>query len=757
MRNFTVSMILASFVLQPLVVSAQPAPRRPDASPRLADAVSAAAAVPFGTVTLSLAEYDRLVDLSARPARPPDVPPVGAVLSKADLRVRADAIAARGTITVEGEVLRAGPVRVDLVAAGGAVLDARSAGRPVPLLVDGRGHAALLPGPGPFSVAVDWGAPLRTAPGRVSFALPVPAAGSVRATIDVPGEDTDVHVSTGLVTRKSSTGGRTIAEVTLDPASVAEVSWSLRASSQTAPARDAWLLADVLTLVTIAESEVRLASLVDLTVVQGEPRTIEIALPDGYEVSSVTGSSIETSDDRGGRLVLTLNNASLRRHQFLVALERANGGGSFALETGFPAIPAAERERGEVAVEGVGTLELGPQIGADERRSDGLRRVDVREIDPALAALARQPLAAAFRYRRTSAVPPSLALDIRRFPDAPVLAAVAERATATTLVNPEGRALTEIVLRLQNRAQSFLKVALPPGASIVSVEVAGQPAKPATASDGTRVPLVRPGFRSTGPYTVSFVYVHSGAPFGRKGEQQMTLPKMDIPVGLVEWEVFVPDRFSVSRFGGNMITADFLAVTSPGRGYGEGSASGSGSGSGPGIAGGVGGGHIAPATGAAPGQIVGRITDRNGAVLPGVSVTVNTPQGAQTVTTDNEGRYRASNVASGQVEVTAELGGFGTNRKTFQFSQQPQQVDFLMSVGALEETVTVRASPVNDFQAPAHSQTFTPSENVQSLQRRAAGVLPVRVDVPRAGSSLRFVKPLVVDQEAMVSFRYKRR
>jgi hypothetical protein len=46
--------------------------------------------------------------------------------------------------------------------------------------------------------------------------------------------------------------------------------------------------------------------------------------------------------------------------------------------------------------------------------------------------------------------------------------------------------------------------------------------------------------------------------------------------------------------------------------------------------------------------------------------------------------------------------------------------------------------------------------NVADLQRRAAGVLPVRVDVPRAGSSLRFVKPLVVDQEATVSFRYKR-
>ena len=50
-----------------------------------------------------------------------------------------------------------------------------------------------------------------------------------------------------------------------------------------------------------------------------------------------------------------------------------------------------------------------------------------------------------------------------------------------------------------------------------------------------------------------------------------------------------------------------------------------------------------------------------------------------------------------------------------------------------------------------------PSVNVIDLQRKTAGVLPVRVDVPRAGTSHRFVKPLVVDQAATVSFSYKRR
>jgi len=50
-----------------------------------------------------------------------------------------------------------------------------------------------------------------------------------------------------------------------------------------------------------------------------------------------------------------------------------------------------------------------------------------------------------------------------------------------------------------------------------------------------------------------------------------------------------------------------------------------------------------------------------------------------------------------------------------------------------------------------------PSANVQNLQRRASGVLPVRMEVPRAGTSHRFVKPLVIDEETLVTFRYKKR
>jgi hypothetical protein len=47
------------------------------------------------------------------------------------------------------------------------------------------------------------------------------------------------------------------------------------------------------------------------------------------------------------------------------------------------------------------------------------------------------------------------------------------------------------------------------------------------------------------------------------------------------------------------------------------------------------------------------------------------------------------------------------------------------------------------------------SDNVLNLQKRVAGVLPVRVDVPRAGTSYRFARALVLDEETKVTFSYK--
>jgi len=63
----------------------------------------------------------------------------------------------------------------------------------------------------------------------------------------------------------------------------------------------------------------------------------------------------------------------------------------------------------------------------------------------------------------------------------------------------------------------------------------------------------------------------------------------------------------------------------------------------------------------------------------------------------------------------------------------------------------------NGWERGPSSANQTPSANVMNLQKRVAGVLPVPVDVPRAGTSFSFVRPLVLDEETKVTFSYKSR
>jgi len=646
---------IAAFVLFGSSLSAQ-TPTRPGDTPR---------SDPSRSVTLSLTEYNRLVDLANRPPQGPALAPVGAVLSSANLRVRIERDSARGVFNLAGDVLRSGINMVPLVS-GATLIEGNVAGRPLPLDTQGAIHAALLPGPGPFAVTLEWGTPLVFGPGRASFVLPAPYAGTVRATIDVPGDQADVHVSTGLITKRSAIDGRTTVEVTLRSGVQTEVWWSMRDSAPVAAAREVRLLDDVLTLMTLGDSDIRMVALVDVTVVQGEPRTIVVRLPAGYELTSISGGSLESTEQRDGNVILALTDPAARRHQFLVTMERAHDGGSFSFDTAFPSLPEAQRERGEVGIEGIGTLDL-------TATAQGMHRVDVRELNQALQSLARMPILSAFRYQRAGASPSTMNVDVKRFADAGVLAAVSDRAVATTLVTSEGRALTEIKMHVQNRAQPFLKVALPPGATIVSAEVADEPVKPALGSDGTRVPLLRPGLRPNGGYTVSFVYIHAGTPFARKGEIQMTLPKMDVPIGVVEWELFVPDSYNVKATDGNVIDRALF-----------------------------------------PTAVAGRDSE----VSESITVSGATPVG------------QAPGAGGGAT------GGLAPAPAS---ANVPKAAD----------------ARINESMREAQKQE--PSQNVINLQKRAAGVLPVRVDVPRAGTSHQFVRPLVVDQETFVNLRYKRR
>jgi hypothetical protein len=219
--------------------------------------------------------------------------------------------------------------------------------------------------------------------------------------------------------------------------------------------------------------------------------------------------------------------------------------------------------------------------------------------------------------------------------------------------------------------------------------------------------------------------------------------------------VFVPELYAVRAVDGNVIDRSTLPALF--RSVGQSDAVGSG------IAGGVAGGRvgrvIVTAGTALPGQIEGRATDESGAVLPGVTIELAVESAHRRAVTGADGRYRFADLPSGVATMSAQLAGFVTASRSFDFDRASTRVDFVMTVASISETVTVsgESTDVRGKSRDALNMSAPPSQNVVSLQRRAAGVLPVRIDVPRAGVSHQFVKTLVVDQETVVSLRYKRR
>jgi len=702
-----------------------------------------------GNVTLSLDEYNRLVELASKPARKLDTPPVPYTMKRADLKFRVANESVQGTVQLQGEILHKGATKIPLTT-GMAVLDARQEGKGLPLELENGTHTAVLTGPADFAVTLDAGLPLSIEAGRASFSLPVPSAGSVRLALVVPGDHTNVRINPGLITSRSSDKGQTAIEATLVPGQPANIWWTTRETAAPVVPKEVRFLSDVKTLVSVSEADIRIAALADITVVQGEPSQFQIEVPAGFEITGATGASVESSEFESGVLTLKVTGPAQRSHQFLISMEKSIT--ATKADAPFLSFGDAQRETGEVLVEGAGTIEL------TATEAGGLKRMDFKEMNPYLRSLARFPRQAAFRFHKQPNEKPALALEWTRFPDSSVLAAVAERAVVTTLVTTEGRSLTEIKLTIKNQAQPFLKIALPAGASILSAEVAGEKVKPVEGPDGNRVPLLRAGFRPVDSYTVSFVFMHSGAPFAKKGGSDLSLPKMNVPINLLQWEVFLPEQYKVKDFGGDAIAANLLPPTSLDVSGAEGDIIG------------MGGQYFVRNIefgSLLPGQLGGTIVDSAGAVVANAQVTVThlDTGTVRNVLTDSSGRWIVSNVPSGRVKITASAAGLNRLVRDFNYDgSRPAPFSFALNVGAAMQTieVTSSASDIRDSRQierearkNAEKQQMAASSNVTSLQQRISGVLPVRIDVPRAGNSYHFVRPLVLDEETKVTFTYK--
>jgi hypothetical protein len=141
------------------------------------------------------------------------------------------------------------------------------------------------------------------------------------------------------------------------------------------------------------------------------------------------------------------------------------------------------------------------------------------------------------------------------------------------------------------------------------------------------------------------------------------------------------------------------------------------------------------------GSIVGNVTDSQGAIVPGVVVTITNKENNLTrdTTTNSEGNYSLGNVLPGVYDVKTALQGFReVIRQNVPVSVgQVSRVDVVLEVGALTETVTVqsRSELMQTDSADVHTElrateiTALPLNqfrNYQALVNLVPGSVPMR-------------------------------
>jgi hypothetical protein len=370
-------------------------------------------------------------------------------------------------------------------------------------------------------------------------------------------------------------------------------------------------------LLGLAEDSASLSAEVNLEIAQGLAREVKLQVPPQITVNQVLGAGVADWESKSGELTVTFLEPVDQSARFVITGEtRLPRDGN--IEIPLLKLLNAERISGGAAVEVLGAGEI------KDVKTLGFENADASDLGE-LVRNRQSPSLAAFRLRAGDANQPrALTLNVARYDQQAVLLANIEEARYRVLLSKEGKTLVQARYAVRNNQRNFVKITLPPGATLWSAALAGQPVRPGQAPDGSLLlPLEKSkagaGSADDPPeFAVEIVYLTPGTTWNDKGRARIALPALDLPVSRTGLQVYYPPLFRVSSepgiFHSETYADPFSSVLgtsgefgrlerfdklAPGAGPGSAGSvmSGSGAGIGAGEGGGAGASLVVPAPG----------------------------------------------------------------------------------------------------------------------------------------------------------------
>ncbi|MFT4625175.1 MAG: hypothetical protein ACI8PZ_003841 [Myxococcota bacterium] len=513
-------------------------------------------------VTLTLGEFLKLYEQGKNRPDKPDQAPRDHVLSSAKyvgevVLDDGEPVSAvfEGTFRIEN-LGKTDWIRVGLLPSSVAVQEARIAGRPAPLLLEGGRYILTTDQKGAFDVTVRFAVGVNSSRGSSGFAFTMEAAGATSVELAVPtGESLDFTVANARLKSDDLVGGKRVVRATLPSQGSLSVAWQRAVQeSSTQEAQQARVYAEVHTLVGIGEGVLRAQVTLNQTILFAGLDTLRVKVPTDMTLLDVSGAGLRDwtlADD--GTLTVLLNYEAEGAYQLSLDLEKVVAG---AVEVPLVQPLGVERSKGFVGVQALGNLELG--AGAVQAAAS----VDVRTLPASILGRTATPVLLGFKYLGDGAVIP---LDVSEHEEVDVLVTLLDQAAATTMFTADGRRLTSVRYQVRNNRKQFLRLALPEEAELWSASVAGKAVQPAAGGDGRLlVPLVRSSAQggSLSAFEVEVVYVENGeAPSeSGKGRFEAELPRADAPTTYVGWTIYAPwDARVKKKRDGSLRAVDYLS------------------------------------------------------------------------------------------------------------------------------------------------------------------------------------------------------
>ena len=513
-----------------------------------------------GWVVIPVDEY-RVLRAKAYPVEhDPEPPPLDATLTRVDydLHVRGELAQGHANLTVD--VLKDGWVRVP-VPAGLLVREARLDGKQVPLVPGPQGKAAshlcaLLSRSGRAVLTLDVDVPVMTSSGNESISLPSTESGITRASVDLARQGIDLKVDGGFLSEKSEASGETKWLAYAHGNEPLTLTWRKKTEDHHVelPLR---MRGSLTQLTSLGEDATSVYAEASLEIVQGAAREVHIQMPQKITINQVSGAMVADWEMKGGELAITFLEPVEHSARFVINGE-ARLPRDGVIDIPLMRLLNTERDSGGVAVEILGAGEI------KEQKAQGLEDADASDLGEMIASR-QSPALAAFRARQGEAgATRSLSLNVARYDQQAVLMANIEEARYDVLMSADGKELVQARYAVRNNQRNFVKITLPPGASVWSATLGGRPARPGQSPDGSLLlPLEKSrGGEDAPAFVVELMYVTKATRWEEKGKEIVTLPSLDLPISRTGMLLYYPPLFRVSAEPGTFRTEQYQAPVS---------------------------------------------------------------------------------------------------------------------------------------------------------------------------------------------------